>query len=56
MASLVSNPVLTVLVPVYARRGWDANGIPTLEKLRALGIDFPDVVEVVERRRSELAG
>ena len=34
---------------VYQRRGWDANGIPTLEKIRALGIDFPDVVELVRR-------
>lgn len=32
---------------VYKRRGWDANGVPTLEKIRALGIDFPDVVELV---------
>jgi len=33
---------------VYKRRGWNANGIPTLEKLRELGIDFPEVVEVVK--------
>ena len=32
---------------VYERRGWDANGIPTLETIQELGIDFPDVVEVV---------
>jgi aldehyde:ferredoxin oxidoreductase len=35
---------------VYERRGWDANGIPTLEKVRALGIDFPDVVALIERK------
>ncbi len=35
---------------VYARRGWDANGIPTLEKIRELGIDFPDVVELVRQK------
>ncbi|MBN2305127.1 MAG: aldehyde:ferredoxin oxidoreductase [Anaerolineae bacterium] len=34
---------------VYERRGWDANGVPTLAKVRALGIDFPDVVELVQR-------
>jgi aldehyde:ferredoxin oxidoreductase len=34
---------------VYQRRGWNENGIPTLETIRALGIDFPDVVELVER-------
>jgi aldehyde:ferredoxin oxidoreductase len=35
---------------VYRRRGWNANGVPTVEKLRELGIDFPDVVRVVEER------
>jgi aldehyde:ferredoxin oxidoreductase len=33
---------------VYKRRGWDENGVPTIETLRALGIDFPDVIEVVK--------
>ena len=33
---------------VYKRRGWNANGIPTVKKLRELGIDFPEVVEVVK--------
>jgi aldehyde:ferredoxin oxidoreductase len=32
---------------VYKRRGWTADGVPTVEKLRELGIDFPEVVEVV---------
>jgi aldehyde:ferredoxin oxidoreductase len=32
---------------VYKRRGWTPDGVPTLEKLKALGIDFPDVVELV---------
>ncbi len=36
---------------VYARRGWNTDGVPTVEKLRELGIDFPDVVEVVEGQR-----
>jgi aldehyde:ferredoxin oxidoreductase len=34
---------------VYERRGWNANGIPTLETIQALGIDFPDVVELVKK-------
>jgi len=34
---------------VYARRGWTNNGIPKLETLRELGIDYPEVVEVVKR-------
>jgi len=33
---------------VYKRRGWTLNGIPTLETLKRLGIDFPDVVELVK--------
>lgn len=32
---------------VYQRRGWTENGVPTLEKVRSLGIDFPDVVKLV---------
>ena len=33
---------------VYKRRGWNENGIPTVEKLRELEIDFPDVIALVE--------
>ncbi|HEX9118722.1 MAG TPA: aldehyde ferredoxin oxidoreductase C-terminal domain-containing protein, partial [Anaerolineae bacterium] len=33
---------------VYARRGWNQNGIPTPAKLHELGIDFPDVLALVE--------
>lgn len=32
---------------VYKRRGWTEDGIPTLETLKRLGIDYPDVVEVI---------
>jgi aldehyde:ferredoxin oxidoreductase len=35
---------------VYKRRGWTPNGVPTLEKVKALGIDFPDVVELLQRK------
>jgi aldehyde:ferredoxin oxidoreductase len=34
---------------VYKRRGWNANGVPTLEKMKKLGIDFPDVVELLRK-------
>jgi aldehyde:ferredoxin oxidoreductase len=34
---------------VYKRRGWNKNGIPTVETLKRLGIDYPDVVEVVRK-------
>ncbi len=33
---------------VYKRRGWTPDGVPTVEKLQELGIDFPQVVEVVK--------
>ena len=32
---------------VYKRRGWNDKGIPTLAHVRELGIDFPDVVELI---------
>jgi aldehyde:ferredoxin oxidoreductase len=32
---------------VYKRRGWSLKGVPTLEKVKALGLDFPDVLEVL---------
>jgi aldehyde:ferredoxin oxidoreductase len=31
----------------YKRRGWTRDGVPTREKLQALGIDFPEVIDVV---------
>ena len=34
---------------VYKRRGWNHNGIPTLEKIRKLGIDTPDIVKLIEK-------
>jgi aldehyde:ferredoxin oxidoreductase len=36
---------------VYERRGWTKNGVPTLEKVKALGIDYPDVVELLEEHQ-----
>ncbi len=33
---------------VYKRRGWTNNGIPKIETLERLKIDFPDVVELVK--------
>jgi aldehyde:ferredoxin oxidoreductase len=36
---------------VYARRGWTQDGVPTLAKLKELGIDFPDVVAVVKKHQ-----
>ncbi len=34
---------------VYKRRGWTKNGIPKLETVKRLGIDFPDILSLVEK-------
>ena len=36
---------------VYQRRGWDGNGIPTVETVRRLGIDYPEVLDLIQRIR-----
>jgi aldehyde:ferredoxin oxidoreductase len=33
---------------VYTRRGWNKNGIPTIEHLKRIGMDFPEVIKVVK--------
>jgi aldehyde:ferredoxin oxidoreductase len=33
---------------VYERRGWTQNGIPTIATVKRLGIDFPEVLEVLK--------
>lgn len=33
---------------VYKRRGWSQNGVPTLQKVKELGIDYPDVIELLK--------
>ncbi|HMD88813.1 MAG TPA: aldehyde ferredoxin oxidoreductase C-terminal domain-containing protein [Anaerolineaceae bacterium] len=39
----------TLMDVVYKRRGWTSNGIPTVETLKRLSIDLPEIVEVVEQ-------
>lgn len=34
---------------VYKRRGWTIEGVPTLEKLKELGMDIPELTEVVKK-------
>jgi len=36
---------------VYQRRGWTSDGVPTLETVKRLGIDFPDVVELISKHQ-----
>jgi len=33
---------------VYKRRGWTNNGIPKIEKLKSIGMDLPELIEVVK--------
>lgn len=35
----------------YERRGWNANGIPTIEHLKKIGMDLPQVLAVVQNRQ-----
>jgi aldehyde:ferredoxin oxidoreductase len=32
---------------VYKRRGWNNNGIPTIGHLKKIGMDLPELIEVV---------
>ncbi len=34
---------------VYARRGWTKNGVPTIEHLKKIGMDLPELIEVVKK-------
>ncbi|RLB91889.1 MAG: aldehyde:ferredoxin oxidoreductase, partial [Deltaproteobacteria bacterium] len=38
---------------VYLRRGWTSNGIPTVETIKRLGIDYPEVLEVLKKNGVE---
>jgi aldehyde:ferredoxin oxidoreductase len=33
---------------VYKRRGWNKNGVPTIEFLKKIGMDLPEVIDVVK--------
>ena len=33
---------------VYKRRGWTEDGVPTIEKIKELGIDYPEVIELLK--------
>ncbi len=34
---------------VYKRRGWNNNGVPTIDFLKRIGMDLPEVIEVVSK-------
>ena len=35
----------------YDRRGWDRDGVPTLARLKELGIDLPPIVSILRSRQ-----
>ncbi len=37
-----------LLDAVYQRRGWNKNGVPTIAWLKEIGMDLPEVIEVVK--------
>ena len=43
------NQFYKLMDTVYARKGWTDQGVPTIERLQKLGMDFPEVIEVVKR-------
>jgi aldehyde:ferredoxin oxidoreductase len=36
-----------LLDAVYKRRGWTKNGVPTIEHLKEIGMDLPELIEVI---------
>jgi aldehyde:ferredoxin oxidoreductase len=36
---------------VYERRGWDKNGIPTIKKIKELGMDYPEIIELIKENQ-----
>ncbi|MFC1746214.1 aldehyde ferredoxin oxidoreductase C-terminal domain-containing protein [Candidatus Riflebacteria bacterium] len=38
---------------VYKRRGWDNNGVPTEDRLKELGIDLPQLVDIIKEYKAE---
>lgn len=37
-----------LLDAVYERRGWNKNGVPTIEHLKKIGMDLPELIEVIK--------
>lgn len=33
---------------VYERRGWNKNGVPTIEHLQKIGMDLPELIEIIK--------
>jgi aldehyde:ferredoxin oxidoreductase len=37
-----------LLDAVYERRGWTSNGVPKIEHLKTIGMDLPELIEVIK--------
>ncbi|OFZ22656.1 MAG: hypothetical protein A2202_01135 [Bdellovibrionales bacterium RIFOXYA1_FULL_36_14] len=42
-----------VMQAAFKRRGWDEFGIPKIERLKELGIDRPEFIQILEKARQE---
>jgi aldehyde:ferredoxin oxidoreductase len=42
-----------LLDAVYKRRGWNKNGVPTIEFLKKIGMDLPEVIDVVRNHQND---
>lgn len=40
-----------LLDAVYNRRGWNSNGVPKIEHLKNLGMDLPELIEVIKDKQ-----
>jgi len=40
-----------LLDAVYKRRGWNKNGVPTIEYLKKIGMDLPELIEVIKDKQ-----
>jgi aldehyde:ferredoxin oxidoreductase len=38
---------MKILDAVYERRGWTKNGVPKIQHLKDLGMDLPELIEVI---------
>jgi aldehyde:ferredoxin oxidoreductase len=40
-----------LLDAVYARRGWTKNGVPKIEHLKKIGMDLPELIEIIKNHQ-----
>ena len=40
-----------LLDAVYKRRGWTSDGVPTIDRLKSIGMDLPELIEVIKEKQ-----